>query len=329
MNVAIIGAGIAGLAAARTLNQSGHVSTLFERESVPGGRCATVIKEGFIFDTGASSIAPRGREIELVVTQELDHSQLVQVTKPIYTHIGLRVSPGDQTRNTNPRYAYLSGNATLPALLAANYDMRLGQAVDCIELVDNGCEVQGERFDAVIVATTLPEAIPLLHRAGVHRQLTTTRFRSCLAVLLGYDKETDDLPYHALIEPEQRHPLTWLSVESMKCPGRAPAGCSAMVAQLGPQFSREYFDAPDQSIVDSTAEYVERLFGVSFSNPIVTGVVRWRYSQPENITMFDAVNNHKSRVILAGDGLLGGRVEYAYSTGIRAAKLAIEVVVGS
>ena len=40
--IAIIGAGIAGLACARTLRQAGHDVAVFEAEPSPGGRMATV-----------------------------------------------------------------------------------------------------------------------------------------------------------------------------------------------------------------------------------------------------------------------------------------------
>lgn len=38
---AVVGAGIAGVACARTLLQAGHAVTVFEREAAPGGRMAS------------------------------------------------------------------------------------------------------------------------------------------------------------------------------------------------------------------------------------------------------------------------------------------------
>lgn len=52
--VIVIGAGIAGLAAACHLRAQGREVTVVEAQDEPGGRCRTVTKDGFTFDTGAT-----------------------------------------------------------------------------------------------------------------------------------------------------------------------------------------------------------------------------------------------------------------------------------
>jgi predicted NAD/FAD-dependent oxidoreductase len=53
----------------------------------------------------------------------------------------------------------------------------------------------------------------------------------------------------------------------------------------------------------------------------VAAVKRWRYSQPEMTALFDNVNRPGSRILIAGDGVMGGRTEYAYDAGIKAARM--------
>jgi phytoene desaturase len=50
--VLVVGAGLAGLAAACHLTGQGHEVTVLERESVPGGRAGLLVRDGFRFDTG-------------------------------------------------------------------------------------------------------------------------------------------------------------------------------------------------------------------------------------------------------------------------------------
>ncbi|MDO5500127.1 MAG: phytoene desaturase family protein, partial [Propionibacteriaceae bacterium] len=52
MKVVVIGAGLAGLAAACHLTGAGHQVTIIEREAHPGGRAGTLTQDGFRFDTG-------------------------------------------------------------------------------------------------------------------------------------------------------------------------------------------------------------------------------------------------------------------------------------
>ena len=57
--IAVIGAGIAGLAAARTLQRSGHDVQVFEAAPVPGGRVATQDSPFGGFDSGAQYFTVR------------------------------------------------------------------------------------------------------------------------------------------------------------------------------------------------------------------------------------------------------------------------------
>lgn len=54
MEIAIIGAGIGGLAAAIRLRVQGHSVTVYERNEYPGGKISEIRIEGFRFDTGPS-----------------------------------------------------------------------------------------------------------------------------------------------------------------------------------------------------------------------------------------------------------------------------------
>jgi len=54
MRVAVVGAGVGGLAAAIELAAAGHRVTVFERSAAPGGKCARVERGGFRWDAGPS-----------------------------------------------------------------------------------------------------------------------------------------------------------------------------------------------------------------------------------------------------------------------------------
>jgi phytoene desaturase len=54
MRVAVVGAGVGGLSAAIELAAGGHDVTVFERGPAPGGKCARVERDGFVWDAGPS-----------------------------------------------------------------------------------------------------------------------------------------------------------------------------------------------------------------------------------------------------------------------------------
>ena len=61
---AIVGAGMAGVACARTLMQAGHEVTVFERDAQPGGRMATHASSFGGFDAGAQYFTVRDKRFE-------------------------------------------------------------------------------------------------------------------------------------------------------------------------------------------------------------------------------------------------------------------------
>lgn len=319
VRVGIIGAGLCGLAAARKLHQKGHEVVVFEKRPVAGGRVATYRQDGFVWDTGATSFAPRGKTLEQVMLQELDRTDLLELDKPIYIHSGLRVTPSDH-RPSGRRFVYRSGNDQLPTLLSQGLEVRLGVEVEGIEKHDDGFLVGEESFDGLILTAPIPQSALLLWGLGESRPTANVSYRACLSVNLGYEVPLPPTHYHALIEPEQRHPLNWLSLESVKSPDRAPAGGSCITAQLGPSFSQEHYDRPDEELVETVGAFMTRLYGAAFETPKSSFVQRWKYSQPVGFASFDTVNPPGSRLIVASDALLGGHTEDAYEVGLQAAE---------
>ena len=322
MRVGIVGAGICGLSAARYLHKSGHEAVVFERSSSVGGRVSTFSKDGFTWDTGATSIAPRGKSIEKVIRDELTQTGLVHIDKPIYTHTGLRVSPGRPSGTA--RYVYEDGIETLAKRLAEGLEVRLEQMVEAIDKRGAVYDILGEDFDAIILTPPAPQSTLLLWHLGESRPMANVKYRACLSVLLGYSNPLPPTNYHALIDLDQMHPLTWLSLESVKSPGRAPENGCALVAQLSASYSLSQYERPDDSLVETVTGFIERLYGPAFESPDSWAVVRWKYSQPESFGSFENVNGKGSRLLVASDALLGGHIEDAFEVGTRTAKLLVE-----
>ena len=322
MRVCIVGAGISGLAAARTLKAAGHQPTIFEKADHVGGRVATRKLGDYVFDHGATDIVPRGHAIEDVVLNQLDTSELVKIEKPVFFHHMLRPTMSEDTRAVPDRYTYRSGNNRLAQLLATGQDIRLSTQIEGLEKTSaGGYKVGGEDFDAVILTPPIPQTATILWTISESRPFANCRYRPCLAVMLGFDRALPDLHYHALLDPEQRHPLTWLSLESLKSPGRAPSGHTAMVVQLSPTYSLANFAAEEERVVGDTLDYITWLYGKEWDQPVVAAVKRWKYSQPETVSLFDTVNGPGEKVVVSGDGVLAGRIENAYDSGLKAAAL--------
>ena len=320
MKVGIVGAGISGLAAARDLTKNGHSVVVYERNREVGGRCMTRECGPYRWDTGATSIAPRGKRIEHEMLAERPTDELIKIAKPIYTHASLRVSPGDPRKNVD-RYVYAKGISTFARLLAAGLEVRTQHVVDDIKRVDSGYEIDGQRYDAIILTAPVPQTALVLWSIGETRPVSNVRYRTSVSIMVAFDTPMPKVPYFALIEVDQHHPLVWVSIETEKSPVRAPEGHTLMTLQLNPTFSAEYFDRSDEWLVDLAANFVHQLFPKAFGEPVAGDVMKWKYASPEALASFEKVNENHQGLIVTGDAFFGGRIEDAYESGLRASEL--------
>ncbi|MCX7800011.1 MAG: FAD-dependent oxidoreductase [Fimbriimonadales bacterium] len=322
MRVAVVGAGVSGLAAARELAEAGVGAVLFEASGQVGGRLLSWRAEpGLVFDVGATLLAPVGEGFAALLESLPADERPERIRRWIAPHQGLRALPADPARNAAPRFAFRDGNQRLAERLADGLELRFGAPVEWLDKAGREILVRGEPFDACVLAVPGPIAADLLATLGERRPLRRDSYRSCLSVALGYPMDAPDLPWFALLDPDQTHPLGWLSLESRKVSGRAPSGWAALVAQLSARASSDWWGLDDDTVVQRTSVFVGRLFGRGWDSPSVARVFRWTHSQPELAAPTEAILGPESRVALAGDAFGKGRVEYAWEAGRRAARL--------
>ena len=80
--IAVVGAGMAGLAAAFRLQEAGFDVTVFECEDQVGGRTRGIEKNGFGFDLGALILTPAYRE-SMALLRDAGRGDLLQTIQPV------------------------------------------------------------------------------------------------------------------------------------------------------------------------------------------------------------------------------------------------------
>ncbi|MCX7609177.1 MAG: phytoene desaturase family protein [Anaerolineales bacterium] len=96
MNIAIVGAGIGGIATAGRLAKAGHRVIVFEKNEKPGGRAAVIERDGFRFDTGPTLFLMPDvwRETFSALGERMeDHLELIHLdpTYRVHFHDGTRL----------------------------------------------------------------------------------------------------------------------------------------------------------------------------------------------------------------------------------------------
>lgn len=154
MRVAVVGAGIAGIACARALAARGHDVTVLDRGRVPGGRMASRRFDGRYTDMGASYFTVSDPGFQQVV----DGWAARGLARP-WTDTFAVWEDGVVGDKPGPvRWAAPGGLRSLVADLAAGVEVRHEVHV---ERVARG-SVDGEAFDAVVLAMPDPQALAVL-----------------------------------------------------------------------------------------------------------------------------------------------------------------------
>ncbi len=341
LTIAILGAGCSALTAAHTLLDAGHTVTLFEKSRVVGGRAATRQHGGFIYDDGANYIKPGAPASIELITKRFSSPDLIDIKKPVWTFDGAEhIQAGDPAQNAEPKWSYRLGLNTLPRLMAAGLDIRRETPIARIQQQSNGWLLYSKDaqsfglFDRLLITIPATQAIELMQASQFQHDLASVicshlgeaRYNAVISVLLGYTPRPQVRPYYALVNTDRAHAISWLAWEHEKNPERAPANAGLLMAQMGPQYSQEHWQAADEDIYRDVAPRIASLLKESLPDPHFTDIQRWRYALPAQKANADALNaiTLPTGLAFCGDGFVGGRVHLALEHGIQVSQQLIK-----
>jgi NAD(P)-binding Rossmann-like domain len=165
--IGIVGAGIAGLACARTLTERGLRVRLFEKESCPGGRIATRRLETLSFDYGVQYFLAQDSGFEPVVRQ-WEAAGLVAAWNARTVALAGR-GPGELI-DSAPRFVGVPTMEAVAVCMARGLEIQLGADVGRIRRRSGRWYLSGRNdaplddagFDAVVLAMPSTACLELI-----------------------------------------------------------------------------------------------------------------------------------------------------------------------
>jgi predicted NAD/FAD-dependent oxidoreductase len=310
-HIAVIGAGMAGLACASELALSDAAVTVFERARGLGGRLATRRGAGIAFDHGAQFLTARGRPFAGYAARAMRAGGLDDWRPRIAEDDRRFEAPIDEWKVGLPG---MSG-AVRP--LAQGLDIRAGVAVHDLFREDGRWILQTDagrwpqRFDAVAVAVPAPQALSLLgpHGRSFH-QLTGVGFTPCWTLMAAFERTFDA---DAEVIRRTQGAIGWAANDSSK-PGREQHAACWVVHASG-DWSREHLEASPEDIAASLLREFAELLGKDLPTPLSLTAHRWRYAFVDRPLAQACVVDEEIGAGACGDWCIAPRVEAAFDSG--------------
>ncbi len=329
--VAVIGAGVSGLIAARTLLDSGFEVSVFEKSRGMGGRAATRRAEPKLaFDHGAQYFTAYDPKFRQVVDAWIEQGVAAPWLAPL-----VQIGPAGVAAKTDQpeRFVFVPGMSAIGRHLGKDVPVRgdlriarLEPLADGCELIDTAGQSQG-RFDYAVVAVPSTQAADLLGEHPLAAEARAVPMTPCWAAMAAFERRIDATWDGAFLHDS---PLAWVARNSAK-PGRDPS-VDCWVLQATADWTTAHLDLPKDEaarrLLDAFAAAVHQSRAAGYGDVSAGGSLpptihldahRWMFSATpltlDRLCLWDAAG----RVALCGDWLAGGRVEGAYRSGVAAA----------
>jgi photolyase PhrII len=321
LRIAVIGAGLSGLAAARILTDQRHQVVVFEKSRGCGGRAATrrAAPSGapaFGVDHGAQYFTARDPRFLRRVQSWSEQGLVAPWSGRIGAFNGERLTPAGQDTE---RWVGVPGMSALGRGLAAGLDLRFETKVVPPRRVGREwllADEQGRtlgRFDRVVISAPAPQAAELLSAAPrLAAQAACVDYTPCWTLMIALAADTE-VPFDGVFV--NWGPLRWVARNRSK-PGRsAPGQPETWVLQADPGWSKKHLDAPRERVEAALLEAFATVTGIANADPIWQQSHSWLYSLVDSPLESGCLWDAGVGIGACGDWCNGARIEGAWLSG--------------
>lgn len=318
--VAVIGAGLAGLASARVLRRAGCYVEVFEQDRIIGGRTATTRLGVASFDHGCQYLTARSDTFRRYI-DELVSSGYANRWTP-------KTSTGEGASTMLPWFTGNPGMSSILRPLAESVRIHTNRRVHTMQRDDKGWHLWFEDqtsfgpFHAVVVAVPAREALLLLGRLeSLADPIQRVRMSPCWSVMVRLDERV--LPEQDVFS-DMSEIIRWVARNNGK-PGRNSRG-DQIVIHASPAWSRETEDADPEAVAEELWAEVSHALNLPPTRPNQISAYLWKHGLVDTSLGETFLFSSEHMVGVTGDWCLGRLAEHAFDSGTRLGKVLVDAL---
>lgn len=315
-NIAIVGAGLAGLTLAHQLKESAHV-TLFEKSRGAGGRLATRWADPFYFDHGAQFFKAHSPAFKKLIDQWLAYGLVARWDARFVEIDRNQIIQSRQWDSFYPHYVGVPHMNTVAQALSQDLKLHLNTRVAQLKRHEHGWQVfddQGSElgdFDWVVCAIPVAQAKELIPEpCELCHAIAAIEMNACFSLMLGFYQPLS-LPFDAALVLNTD--ISWISVNSSK-PGRN-ASFTLLVNSTN-AWANEHIDDERDAVIAHLCQATSQTIGQSVEHAVHKVVHGWRYANIDKQNTPGYLLDAEQQLALCGDWFIQGRVNAAFDSGL-------------
>ncbi|HEX2526816.1 MAG TPA: FAD-dependent oxidoreductase [Geminicoccus sp.] len=306
VQIAVIGAGTAGAACARSLADAGLMPTVFDQGRYPGGRLAHLSVEDASFDVGAQYFTVQHPDFRRIAQQWVAEGRAA---------VWEAVSSDPVPR---ARHVGVPGMDALAATQLQGLSVCSGQCVEEIKRSGHLWQLCAAgrslgRFDAVVTCVPAPDAQRLLAFHPMHDLMDRVRLDPCWSAMAIF---ADRVPVDFDVTEPGDGPIVFAARNNSK-PGRQAAEAWTIHARAA--FSAIHRTRGTTEVADLLLDEFALLIGRRPPPVCWKHAHFWPHSKVARPMHEPCLRDPELKLFAAGDWCIGARVEAAWLSGRAAA----------
>ena len=310
--VAIIGAGLAGLSCASALAKAGMQVQVFEKSRGLAGRMSTRKGDDWQCDHGARYFTARDPAFQNQLAIWLRQGVAAQWHTPIGVY---KNQTWQSSKPTDPRYVGTPWMTSPAHHLAKSLDIQQSHTITQINRIEQHWQLHTAEHGLLeykpnwlILAIPAPQALALSQAIDpvISELHSKAKTEGCWTMMLRFN-EAITMPFEAAFINDGI--LSWAARNNSK-PQRT--GEEVWVIHGQSQWSQDQIDADPQTIAP---QMIAAFIALGGTAPEEYAIHRWRYASSDPAYQPRFHCNSEQGIAYCGDWLHGGRVEGAWLSG--------------